>query len=171
MNNPRIPFQYYEFKNCIGESSNDWHTGSLHKAMDIAGIQSYNLIPYTSILPACAEKLNKLPEIIEGSVLEGIFATFNGHKGELLGAGVAYNFLYKDEELSDKVLAIAVERKGNFDEGSLEERLLESLREIKNYSYSQLYWNEDDIVYLKSVFTPTDIYGTAFAGLVFINYK
>ena len=167
---PLIPYQYFTFRGCTGESDNTWHAGSMHKAMDIAGIQDYNIISYSSIMPACAEEIFTMPQLKMGTELKGIFACMNGRKDETLAAGVAYNWLYNDEECTDKVGGIAVEITGNYDEASLENKLMKALHEIKNFSYSKLYWDDDDAVLLKTVFTPTESYGTAYAGLVFVNY-
>ena len=167
---PLIPYQFYTFRGCTGESDNTWHAGSMHKAMDIAGIQDYNIITYTSIFPACAEEIDELPKYKMGTELKGIIASMNGRRDELLAAGVAYNWLYEDEECTVKVGGIAVEITGNYDEDALEAELYRALCEIKNFSYSKLYWNIDEAAYLKTVFTPQEAYGTAYAGLVFINY-
>lgn len=166
---PIIPYQFYTFRGCAGESDNTWHAGSMHKAMDIAGIQDYNIMTYTSIMPPHAEEVSVMPKYPMGTELKGIIASKNGFRGELLAAGVAYNWLYEDELLTKRVGGIAVERTGNYDEDTLESELLKSLMEIKNFSYSKLYWDQNDAVFLKTVFTPSEVYGTAYAGLVFIN--
>lgn len=168
---PLIPFQFVTFQNCIGESNVTWHAGSMHKAMDIAKIQDYNITHYSSIMPAIAQEVKEIPKYPMGTHLEGIIASINGYRGELLAAGVAFNWLYSDEDLTKRVGGIVVERTGNYTSETLEEELKKSLREIKNFSYSDLFWDLDSTVYLKSVFTPEDMYGTAYAGLVFINYQ
>lgn len=167
---PLVPYQFYTFQNCIGESSVTWHAGSMHKAMDLAKIQDYNITTYSSIMPALAEEVKEIPKYPMGTHLEGIIASINGYRGELLAAGVAYNWLYADEDLTQCVGGIVVERTGNYTSETLELELDKSLREIKNFSYSNLFWDTDNAIYLKSVFTPEETYGTAYAGLVFINY-
>lgn len=167
---PLIPYQFVTFENCIGESNVTWHAGSMHKAMDLAKIQNFNIMKYSSIMPSISEEVDSVPEYPMGTKIEGIIASMDGYRGELLAAGVAYNWLYEDEGLTKKMGGIVVERTGNYTSETLELELDKSLREIKNFSYSNLYWNTDDTVYLKSVFTPEEMYGTAYAGLVFINY-
>lgn len=49
-------------------------TGSYDAALHMAGIEKYNVMLYTSVLPPEAAELAHLPDIHHGSVLEGIIA-------------------------------------------------------------------------------------------------
>ena len=111
---PLIPYQFVTFENCIGESNVTHHAGSMHKAMDLAGIQNFNIMEYSSIMPRQAERIFEIPKLEMGTKIEGIIAKMSGFRSELLAAGVAYNWLYEDEEMTKKVGGIVVERTGNY---------------------------------------------------------
>ena len=64
---PLLPYQFYTFQNCVGESNVTWHAGSMHKAMDIAKIQDYNITTYSSIMPAIAEEVKEIPKYPMGT--------------------------------------------------------------------------------------------------------
>ena len=168
---PRIPYQYYTFKNCVGESSNTHHAGSYHKALRVAGIKDYNIMSYSSVVPAISEEVKEIPsDLVYGQVLEGIICENHGYRGELISSGIAVAWLYEDEEIIKKYGGLVVERKGSFSKEDLEDELYKSLMELYNDSYSEYYWNQEDTLYLTSICKPSEMYGTAIAGMIFINY-
>ena len=61
---PRIPGNFYTFKNCVGESSNTHHAGSYHKALRVAGIKDYNIMTYSSVVPAVSCEVDELPDYL-----------------------------------------------------------------------------------------------------------
>ena len=69
----RIPKDYFRV---IGwrESDVGIETGSYDAALTMAGIENYDVMLYTSVLPPEAVELPDLPDIHHGSVLEGIIA-------------------------------------------------------------------------------------------------
>ena len=69
----RIPKDYFWVIGW-GESNVGIETGSYDAALTMAGIENFNVMLYTSVLPPEAVELPHLPEIHHGSVLEGIIA-------------------------------------------------------------------------------------------------
>jgi pyruvoyl-dependent arginine decarboxylase (PvlArgDC) len=57
-----------------GESDVGIESGSYDAALHMAGIENYNVMLYTSVLPPETVELVHLPDIHHGSVLEGIIA-------------------------------------------------------------------------------------------------
>src|SRR5579864_1503178 len=69
----RIPRNYFWVIGW-GESDVGIETGSYDAALTMAGIENFNIMLYTSVLPPEAVELAHLPDIHHGSVLEGIIA-------------------------------------------------------------------------------------------------
>src|ERR1035438_9286176 len=69
----RIPKEYFWVIGW-GESDVGIETGSYDAALTMAGIENFNIILYSSVLPPEAVELSALPDIHHGSVLEGIIA-------------------------------------------------------------------------------------------------
>src|SRR5580704_17124749 len=69
----RIPKDYFGVIGW-GESYVGIETGSYDVALTMAGIENFNVMLYTSVLPPEAVELQHLPDIHHGSVLEGIIA-------------------------------------------------------------------------------------------------
>lgn len=164
----RLPYKYYEFSNCTGESNECIHAGSYHRALDVAKIHPYNIIAYSSIMPGRAKKVTKLPCFKMGTVIEGIFAQCDGEEvGKRLSAGVAYRFIKRDGK---RLGGIAVERTGDYSKEELISHLEASLDEIRRVSFRDCTWDGKPTI-LTTVFTQKKKYGTAFAGLVFVSFK
>jgi len=162
----RIPYQFFTAKG-IGESQHTHHAGSFHLALMDAGIETQNIITYSSILPPEAVEIEK-PEILKhGAVMECIMSKCDGRRDERLSAGIAYAWLYNEEDT--KMGGIVVERNGNYDEDTLKEVLDNSIYELKNKSFSH-YRLDDEINYIIQTFEPNEQYGTALVALCFVNY-
>lgn len=92
----RIPTQY--FATMGAGQSNDgippdpYETFSYDAALDKAGIEDFNIVFYTSVIPPEAKQISfqKAKKYFHhGAVLESIMARVGGHKGETAVAGVA----------------------------------------------------------------------------------
>src|SRR6202047_3660585 len=84
----RIPKEYFWVIGW-GESDVGIETGSYDAALHMAGIENYNVMLYTSVLPPEAVELRHLPDIHHGSVLEGIIAVQHTDKpGTRITAGI-----------------------------------------------------------------------------------
>jgi hypothetical protein len=90
----RIPKEYFWVIG-RGESDVGIETGSYDAALHMAGMENYNVMLYTSVLPPETVELPHLPDIHHGSVLEGIIAIQHTDKPRtritagLLGQGLS----------------------------------------------------------------------------------
>jgi arginine decarboxylase len=165
----RIPRDYFWVIGW-GESEVGVETGSYDAALRMAGIENYNVMLYTSVLPPEAVELPHLPDIHHGSVLEGIIAIQHTDKpGTRITAGVLLAKVYRVSD--DSYLGgFACEYAGY---GSVEEadaNLQEAMRQLFARRYtSRLYRLE----FGKSVvrtFTPEKSFGTILVGIGFASY-
>jgi arginine decarboxylase len=165
----RIPRDYFWVIGW-GESEVGVETGSYDAALHMAGIENYNVMLYTSVLPPEAVELSHLPDIHHGSVLEGIIAIQHTDKpGTRITAGVLLARVYRVSD--DSYLGgFACEYAGF---GSVEEadaNLQEAMRQLFARRYtSRLYRLE----FGKSVvrtFTPEKSFGTILVGIGFASY-
>ena len=80
-----------------GESDVGTEIGSYDAALHMAGIENYNVMLYTSVLPPETVELSHLPDIHHGSVLEGIIAVQHTDKpGTRITAGLLLAKVYRN---------------------------------------------------------------------------
>lgn len=92
----RIPKEYFWVIGW-GESDVGIETGSYDAALHMAGIEDYNVVLYTSVLPPEATELPSLPAMHHGSVLEGIIAVQHTDKpGTRITAGLLLAKVYRN---------------------------------------------------------------------------
>ncbi len=99
----RVPTKYFITKG-HGESDTGYHPGAFDVALEQAGICDYNLVPYSSILPARMERVDVPEDYVPGSVLEHISAVAGADYKEIaemdnpkiLTAGLAFAKVYKN---------------------------------------------------------------------------
>jgi hypothetical protein len=88
-----------------GESDVGIETGCYDAALHMAGIENYNVMLYTSVLPHDALELPHLPDIHHSSVLEGVMAVQHTDKpGTRITAGL---LLAKDRALNQVLRNLA----------------------------------------------------------------
>jgi arginine decarboxylase len=165
----RIPKDYFWVIGW-GDSDVGIETGSYDAALDMAGIENYNVMLYTSVLPPEATELQHLPDIHHGSVLEGIIAIQHTDKpGTRITAGV---LLAKVYHISDNSYlgGFACEYAGN---GSVEEAEA-NLHEAMNQLFARRYRSKfHRLEFGKSVvrtFTPHKSFGTILVGIGFASH-
>jgi len=162
----RIPKDYFVTSG-KGESDITIHAGSYHLALKDAGIETGNIMTYSSILPAIATEIEK-PELTHGEVVESIMAVSHAEKGQKATAGIIYGWLY-DKKTGKKHGGLVCEHNGNYDEKEVEKRLMASINELYVNGFNDKYELEDIKMITKS-FTPKKKYGTALVALCFKNY-
>ena len=170
MKENRIPNEFFITKGS-GCSEYAIHPGSYHMALHDAGIAEYNIVNYSSVLPATS-KLVTFDEIDMppfGSELCTIMACANGYYGEHISAGIIHAWMYKDKDFEQKVGGVACELAGYFDTETLEKRLYTILDDLYKRTFSQYFLGEPDVT-IESL-TIDKRYGTALAALCFVNYK
>lgn len=94
-----------------GESDLEKHAGSYHMALYDAGISDFNIMTYSSVIPATAHLVTMdeidLPPF--GSEMKTIMAVSHGYQDEFVSAGVVYAWMYKDENFDEKLGALVCE--------------------------------------------------------------
>ena len=178
----RIPCEYVVV---TGQGQSSANTGADHfetSAYDIAlldaGIENFNVMMYTSVLPPesreiTMEEAQARGLLHHGAVLETIKAEMDGEQGEFLCTGVGRIWVYRRGEDGSRIFigGFAAEYEGNSSEEKAAKVLLEDLQGI----VARRYGHESDIV----VGTPAidtcsmivdEDYGVCFTALCFLTY-
>lgn len=163
----RIPKDYFVTTG-TGESDITVHAGSYHLALRDAGIEMCNIITYSSILPACANEVQRPSELIHGSVLETIMAVSTSRGGKRATAGIIWGWLH-DRESGTKHGGLVCEYNGSLPRDRAEKQLRQSLHELYENGYSEEFRLEEPEFYVES-FIPRKRYGTAVVSLCFLNH-
>lgn len=165
----RIPKEYFWVIGW-GESDVGIETGSYDAALHMAGIENYNVILYTSVLPPEAVELSHLPDIHHGSVLEGIIAVQHTDKaGTRITDGLLLSKVYRNSDNSF-LGGFACEYAGN---GSVEEaegNLREAMQQLFERRYKTRFYK---LEFGKSVVrtqVPEKSFGTILVGIGFSSY-
>ena len=153
-----------------GESDVGIETGSYDAALHMAGIEDYNVLLYTSVLPPEAAELPHLPDIHHGSVLEGIIAVQHTEKpGTPITAGLLLAKVYRNSD--NTVLGgFACEYAGN---GSVEEadaNLREAMQQLFARRYQARYYKLEFEKSVVRTYTPEKSFGTILVGIGFASY-
>jgi len=164
----RIPFEYF-LTTGVGQSDLDIHTGSFHLALHNAGIESYNVIGYSSILPQTAKEVKLPKQYVHGSVLEAIIAQADVRKGERATAGLIVSQFYTPER--EHFGGAVCEYNGNASEAEARETLLARMDELHQKSYGHFNRNRKEDRLLATSIHAEQEYATAIAVLGFISYK
>ncbi len=163
----RIPRDFFEVAGC-GESDITIHAGSFHLALQDAGIERYNIMTYSSILPGIARKVDPPAQMVHGAVLESILSVSHAEAGQTATAGIIYAWLY--DRLSGKRYGgLVCEHNGNYPVEELKTKLYASLNELYENGFSDHYVLDQPTLLWKS-FSPTKKFGTALVGLCFSSY-
>ncbi len=165
----RIPKDYF-WTIGWGESDVGIETGSYDAALTMAGIENFNIMLYTSVLPPEATEISQLPDIHHGSVLEGIMAIQHTDKpGTRITAGVLLAKVFRTTDQSF-LGGFACEYAGNDDTGHAEANLQEAMRQLfaRRYS-SDLYRLELGKIVVRT-FVPSKAFGTVLVGIGFSSY-
>lgn len=165
----RIPRSFF-WTSGIGESDITIHAGSYHLALKEAGIERYNIMVYSSIMPAIAIEAEKpkSEEIVHGSVLESIMAVSSGKRGERVTAAIIYGWLF-NKKTGQKYGGIVAEYSGHDEEGSAKESLRKSLKELYENGFSEDFELRGMRMESRS-FIPKKQFGTALVAIGFKDY-
>lgn len=165
----RVPRRFF-WTSGIGESDITIHAGSYHLALKEAGIEKYNIMVYSSILPSIAKESGKPigNDIVYGSVMETIMAVSSGEKGKMLTAGIIYGWLY-DKSTGKKYGGLVAEYSGHEEEEDAKRTLKNSLNELYTNGFSENFELRDIKMQTRS-FVPKKRYGTAIVALGFKDY-
>lgn len=183
----RIPYQYFLSKG-YGESdagggSNPWEASSYDAALKMAGVQDFNMIAYSSILPPEAKMLSRAKALEStrfGSVMEGIYASMNGVKGDTITAALLVTRI--ENFKGKKMGSFCAEYMGNASEAEVKKILLRDAQNMaarRGYGEVKLQWKKK-VKGTHYYFTPQHLvfqslkvrknYGSVLAGLFFVNH-
>jgi len=148
-----IPHTFFVTKGS-GESDLELHAGSYHMALHDAGISDFNIMVYSSVLPATAHiaSMDEIDLPPFGSELKTILAVSHGQQDEFVSAGVVYAWMYADENFDKKVA-----------------RLIRVINDLHQKTYGHYYLGE--LNFVTEGITIEKRYGTALAGLCFIDFQ
>lgn len=165
----RIPRKFF-WTSGVGESDITIHAGSYHLALKEAGIERYNIMVYSSIMPSIAIESDKPKpeEVVHGSVLESIMAVVSGKRGKRLTAGVIYGWLYH-KVTGKKYGGLVCEYSGNEKEENAHASLKASLNELYTNGFSEDYDLKGIRLESRS-FIPKKKFGTAMVVIGFKDY-
>lgn len=153
-----------------GESDLELHAGSYHMALYDAGISDFNIMTYSSVIPATAKLVTMddidLPPF--GSEMKTIMAVSHGTQDEFVSAGIVYGWMYRDENFDDKVGGLVCEVSGRYRIEELEARLTRVINDLHEKTYSQYYLGE--LNFVTEGITIEKRYGTALASLCFMDF-
>jgi len=165
----RVPKDYFWVIGW-GESDVGIETGSYDAAVNMAGIENFNIVLYTSVLPPEATELARLPAIHHGSVLEGIIAIQHTAKpGTRIKAGLVLAKVFRKADNSH-LGGFAGEYAGNGTVAEGEANLREAMTELFARRYSGEIYRLEFGKSVVRTFTPAKTYGTVLVGIRFASY-
>lgn len=176
-----IPRKYFESRG-RGESDFQVHAGSYHMAMQAAGVERFNLMPYTSILPAAARRVSiddAVADIPHGSEMKVIQAAAHVDRtaGETRAtAAIIYGLLRpKNRPRAAHIGGLVCEYNGPLTVEEARQNLegcLKGLHEQtdrKGVRFSDSY-DLTGIRFISETATPTKRFGTALVVIGFADY-
>jgi arginine decarboxylase len=183
----RIPTKYFVTsgagQSSAGPGDDHWETCSYDLALLDAGIENFNVMTYTSVLPPESEEISlddARQYFHHGAVLETIKAQMNGVQGEHLCAGVGRCWVYKDSDIRaggqpakrELVGGFAAEYEGNASLEAAAKFLEQDLEGI----FQRRYGQQPEYKMSKPEIATRDLvvdeaFGTVFVALCFVAYK
>ena len=163
----RVPRSFFVATG-TGQSDYDIHAGSYHLALRAAGVENYNHMKYSSILPGIAREVAQPKKYTHGAVLETIAAQCDSTAGEIATAGIIYSWLL-DPKTDLRYGGLVCERAAHLPEEEVKALLETSLQEIYEDGYTQRYVLGEPH-FITSSFTPEKKHGTALALIGFVDY-
>ena len=153
-----------------GESDVGVETGSYDAALHMAGIENFNVMLYTSVLPPEAVELHHLPDIHHGSVLEGIIAIQHADKTRTrITAGLLLAKVYR---VSDNSFlgGFACEYAGHESMEEANANLHEAMHQLFARRYKASLYKLELGKSVVRTFTPEKAFGTILVGIGFSSY-
>ena len=165
----RIPKEYFWVIGW-GESDVGIETGSYDAALHMAGIENYNVMLYSSVVPPEAVELPLLPDIHHGSVLEGIIAVQHTDKpGRRITAGLLLARVHRKSEGS-YLGGFACEYAGNETVEEAEANLREAMQQLFERRYKGTLYGLEFGKSVVRTYTPEKSFGTILVGIGFASY-
>jgi arginine decarboxylase len=163
----RIPRSFF-WTSGVGESNITIHAGSYHLALKEAGIETFNIMSYSSIMPGIAREVEKPKNPVHGAVLESITAAASTTKGQRATAGIIVGWLY-DKKTGERYGGLVCEYHGSFTEEEAKISLRMSLQELYVNGFEEDY-DLCDIKIVTKTIIPEKRFGTALVAIGFTDY-
>lgn len=163
----RIPKDYFVTQGS-GECDITVHAGSFHLALQQAGIERYNIMSYSSIMPGIACEIPRPKNLVHGAVMETILACASVERGMRATAGIMYGWLF-DRKTNERYGGLVCEYNGDLPEKDAQNQLRESLQTLYTNGFEEDYELRGERVISES-FIPQKKYGTALVAICFTNY-
>lgn len=161
-----------------GSGLDPFHTESFDAALRTAGIENYNVMTYSSVIPPEAEEIPRevgLATIHHGSVVESIMATASATKGHVVVAAVGRIRVYDDQGVY--IGGFAAEFKNSYAAGQVRvaeqearRSIAQSLGNIFERRYRGLGYRYTVEPLAMASGMIDEQYGTAIAALCWISY-
>jgi arginine decarboxylase len=165
----RIPKDYFWIIGW-GESDLGIETGSYDAALTMAGIENFNVLLYSSVLPPEAAELPELPDIHHGSVLEGIVAVQHTDRPNTrVTAGLLLAKVFRQSDQSH-LGGFACEYAANGTVEEAEANLHKAMTELFARRYSPTLYRLEFGKSVVRTFTPSKGFGTVLVGIGFSSY-
>lgn len=170
----RVPGDFFVVQGC-GESDHGIHAGSFDDAMMKCGIEDFNLLTYSSILPKGSKRVDPPKNYKHGEVLYTILAcssTKDPSDKQRLTAGIAIARMYKNGE---EIGGLVAEYSGNAPPEEAEQILKNHIKEmfekrkLMREKYKDAKLGKIEIVGMQS-FIPKKAFGTAMVVIGFVNH-
>ena len=153
-----------------GDSDVGIETGSYDAALHMAGIENYNVMLYTSVLPPETVELPHLPEIHHGSVLEAIIAIQHTDKpGTRITAGLLLAKVHRHSDGS-YLGSFACEYAGSGSVEEAEANLRQAMQQLFARRYQARHYQLEFGKSVVRTFTPEKSFGTILVGIGFASY-
>jgi arginine decarboxylase len=173
---PRIPQNYFVTTGVgqtdLGRGIDPWETGSYDLALMDAGIENFNIVTYTSVLPPEAKEIplaQAQKHFHHGAVLETIMAAINGRQGDVLTAGVGRIQVRRKSD-GKHIGGFAAEYRGHGNKKAAAKILEQSLSGIFKRRYDPAQYEAYDQKLNLVSFEVKKKWGTALAAIGFVNY-
>lgn len=163
----RVPKDFFITRG-KGESNITIHAGSYHLALKDAGIECYNIMTYSSILPGIAREVRRPNQYTHGAVMETISAVSNGKRGQIVTSGIIFGWLY-NKKTGKRYGGLVCEYNGNLTEKAANKQLRQSLNELYTNGFSEDY-DLSGIRNISESFKVKKKYGTALVAICFVNH-
>lgn len=177
----RIPFEYFLTKG-VGESSITVHAGSLDAALKNAGIENYNILKYTSIMPGIAKEVPRpkrdifevdykgARKIVHGSVCETIMAQADCMIDDRATAGLVIGWIY-DKETNKRYGGLVAEYSGHDEEEDAAVDLDQMMKRMAKHRLEDRKNLElRDVKITTASIVPKKKHGTAIVAIGFLTY-
>jgi arginine decarboxylase len=165
----RIPRDYFWVIGW-GESDVGIETGSYDAALTMAGIENFNVMLYTSVLPPEAIELPRFPDIHHGSVLEGIIAVQHTDRPRTrITAGLLLAKVFRRSDES-YLGGFACEYAGNGSVEEAETNLQEAMQQLFARRYQTRFYKLEFGKSVVRTYTPDKSFGTLLVGVGFASY-